>query len=62
MLAGRTHYNIMVCIMDYYMATPERGLVLKPHGDWDGISKNRFPLCKMPRHKEKHNRECDVPE
>ena len=37
-LAGRTHYNAMVCIMDYYVTTPERGLVLKPHGDWDRIS------------------------
>ena len=37
MLAGRTHYNAMVCIMDYCMTTPERGLVLKPHGNWDGI-------------------------
>ena len=39
MLAGRTHYyNVMVCIMDYCMITPERGLVLKLHSDWDGIS------------------------
>ena len=33
MLAGRTYYDAMVCIMDYYMTTPERGLVLKLHGD-----------------------------
>ena len=38
MLAGKTHYDAMVHIMDYCMTTPERGLVLKPHGDWDGIS------------------------
>ena len=38
MLAGRTHYNAMVCIMDYYMTTPERGFIPKPHGNWDGIS------------------------
>ena len=42
-LAGRTHYDAMVYMMDYCMTTPERGLVLKPpvlkpHGDWDGIS------------------------
>ena len=37
-LAGRTHYNAMVCIMDYCMTTPERGLALKPHSDWEGIS------------------------
>ena len=38
MLAGRTHYNAMVCMMDYFMTTPERGLLLKPHGILDGIS------------------------
>ena len=38
MLASRTHYDTMVCIMDYCVTTPERGLVLKPCGDWDGIS------------------------
>ena len=38
MLAGRTHYDAMVCIMDYFMTTPERELVLKPYGDWNGIS------------------------
>ena len=40
MLAGRTHYNVLVCIMDYCMTTPERGLLLKPHGNWHGISTN----------------------
>ena len=38
MLTGRTHYNAMVCIMDYCMTTLERGLVLKPHSDWAGIN------------------------
>ena len=38
MLAGRTYYNAMVHIMDYCMATPERGLAITPHGDWYGIS------------------------
>ena len=38
MLAGRTHYDAMVFVMDYCMTNPERGLVLKPHDDWDGIS------------------------
>ena len=38
MLACRTHYNAMVHIMDYYVTTPKRGLVLKPCGNWDGIS------------------------
>ena len=38
MLAGRTHYDAIVCIMDYCVTTPERGLLLKPHGDWNGIS------------------------
>ena len=38
MLAGGTHYDAMVCIMDYCVTTPERGLVLKPHVNWDGIS------------------------
>ena len=37
-LAGKTHYNAMICIMDYCLTTPERGLVLKPCGGWDGIS------------------------
>ena len=31
MLAGRTHYDAMVCIMDYC-------IVLKLHEDWVGIS------------------------
>ena len=38
MLAGRTHYDVMVCIMDCWITPPERGLLLMPHGDWDGIS------------------------
>ena len=38
MLTGRTHYDAMVHVMDYCVTTPERGLVLKPYGDWDGIS------------------------
>ena len=37
-LSGRTHYNAMVLIMDYCVTAPERGLVLKPYGDWDQIS------------------------
>ena len=37
-LAGKTHYDAMVPIMDYCVTTTQRGLVLKPHGDWDGIS------------------------
>ena len=38
MLAERTHYNAMVCMMDYCVTTPKRGYVLEPHVDWDGIS------------------------
>ena len=38
MLSGKTHYNAMICIMDYCVTTPERGSVLKPYGDRDGIS------------------------
>ena len=37
-LAVRTHYDGMVHTMGNCMTTPERGLVLKPYGDWDGIS------------------------
>ena len=37
-LAGRPHYNAMICIMDYCVTTPQRRLVLKLHGDWDGIN------------------------
>ena len=37
MLAGRTHYSALVHIMDYCMTTPEKGLVLNPHGDWEQI-------------------------
>ena len=40
MLAGSMHYNAMVHIVDYCMTTTKRGLVLKLHGDWDGISTN----------------------
>ena len=32
-----THYNAMICIMYYFVTTSERGLVLKPYGNWDGI-------------------------
>ena len=28
----------MICIMHYCVTTPKRGLVLKPFGEWDGIS------------------------
>ena len=31
-LAGKTHYNAVICIMDYCVT-----LVLKPYGYWDGI-------------------------
>ena len=34
-LAGKTHYDDRICIMDYCETTPESGLVLKPY---DGIS------------------------
>ena len=37
-LEGRTHYNAIICIMDYSMTSPARGLVLKPHGNWDRIN------------------------
>ena len=37
-LAGKTHYNAMICIMDYFITTPERGLLLKPFGNWGGLS------------------------
>ena len=29
----------MLHIMNYFVTTPEREVVLKPHGDWEGISK-----------------------
>ena len=38
MLAGRTHYNAMIHVLDYCVTTPERGLVLKPFSNWDGIN------------------------
>ena len=37
-LARRTHYDGMVYKMDYCVTTPERGLVLKPYGEWDKFS------------------------
>ena len=37
-LTGRTHYDAMICIMDYCVTTPEGRLVLKPHNEWDRIS------------------------
>ena len=37
-LADKTHYDALIGIMDYCVTTPERGSVLKPNGDWDGIS------------------------
>ena len=39
MHVGKTHYNAMINIMNYCAPTPERGLVLKPYNNWDGISK-----------------------
>ena len=39
-LAGKTHYNAMISIMNYCVTTPERRLVLKSYGDWDEISTN----------------------
>ena len=38
MVAWKTYYNAMICIIDYCVTTPERGSVLKPYGDWDVIS------------------------
>ena len=38
MLSDRTHYDAIVCIIDYCMTTSERELVLKPQSNWDGIS------------------------
>ena len=38
MLEGKTHYDAIVHGIDYCMITPERGLVLKPQGNWEGIS------------------------
>ena len=37
-IVGKNHYDAIMCIMDYCVTTPRRGLVLKPYGDWDGIS------------------------
>ena len=37
-MTQRTHYNAMVHIIDYCMTTPQTGLVLNLHGDWEGIS------------------------
>ena len=34
----REDYDAMICTTDYSVTTPARGLVLKPHGHWDGIS------------------------
>ena len=28
----------MICILDHCITTPVRGSLLKPYGDWDGIS------------------------
>ena len=39
-LAGRIHYDAMVCTVDYCMTSPERRLVLKLHSNWDEISKD----------------------
>mmetsp|Transcript_20158 Transcript_20158/g.42535 ORF Transcript_20158/g.42535 Transcript_20158/m.42535 type:complete len:178 (+) Transcript_20158:1903-2436(+) len=30
------HYQAMLRVMDYVIATPERGLFLAPKGEWDG--------------------------
>ena len=38
MLAGKTYYNAVICIMNYCVTTLGRGFVLKPYGTWDGIS------------------------
>ena len=70
MLPGRTHYNAMVCIMDYCITNPERGLVLKLHGDLDRISTDyKFEVMvktdstvQNSNHKMNHDRKCGVPE
>ena len=36
-LAGKSHNDAMIFVMNYCVTTPERGLVLKPYGDGDGI-------------------------
>ena len=38
MLAGRTHRDAMICIIDYCVISPERGLFFKPYDNWDRVS------------------------
>ena len=47
-LAGKTHYDAMMHIMDYCVTIPERGLVLKPFSKWDGISTD-YKCCPYRR-------------
>ena len=45
MLAGRTHHDAMICIIDHCVTNPERGLVNKPYGNMDAISTdNEFEI------------------
>ena len=62
MLAGMTHYEAMVDIMDYCVTTPERGLVLKPHNDLDGISTDYEFEVTVKMDFNDHDRKCGVPE
>ena len=54
-VAGRTHNDAMVHTMEFCMTTPERGLVLKPHGDCDRINTDyEFEVAlKMDSHDAK---------
>jgi len=35
-VAGEEHFEAMLRVMKYCVDTPDRGLVLKPEGEWDG--------------------------
>ena len=39
MLAGKSHYDAVLYIMECCMGMPKGGLKLKPHGEQDKINK-----------------------
>jgi hypothetical protein len=43
-VANVAHVKGLMRVMKYYVATPKRGLVLQPHGVWDGGADYEFEL------------------
>ena len=42
--SNENHYKAMIKVMEYVRYTPNKGLVLRPHGHWDGKQDFKFDI------------------